>query len=317
MYRLFIISCLSSYLIACDSNQTESNQSDDLNMPISAGQDGGTMAGDNMSPADTDPGGDNAGETTAGTASAGEMQAGEAIAGAESAGESMAGAESAGEIMAGEIMAGETMAGETNNEVDYGDAQIGTAFFDSGSSQLILSNAPVPCEQISALAPYLPDEAGHHAGSLLTPPTYPFTVSLIEYTLEEPPDIVTCNSGLAHQLELSILSAEQEIPSQPSIEAIRSVKLDIPAANSDTERRVILQNLIDPFILNEGERLLVSIALVAEGDQHLCIAVCEDQSPVSGLELWSNSAEAPYNWVGIDSFDISSEFIIKAIGSLP
>ncbi|MAD61891.1 MAG: hypothetical protein CMH49_10345 [Myxococcales bacterium] len=307
MYRLFIISCLSSYLIACDSNQTESNQSDDLNMPISAGQDGGTMAGDNMSPVDTDAGGDEAGETTAGMASAGEMQAGEA----------MAGAAGAGEIMAGAAGADEIMAGETNNEVDYGDSRTGTAFFDSGSSQLILSNAPVPCEQVSALAPYLPDEAGHHAGSLLTPPTYPFTVSLIEYTLEEPPDIASCNSELAHRLELSVLSAEQELPSQPSLEAIRSVTLEIPAANSDTERRVILQNLIDPLILNEGERLLISISLMAEGDQHLCIAVCEDQSPVSGLELWSNSAQAPYNWVGIDSFDISSEFMIKAIGSLP
>ena len=306
MYKFFIISCLSFYLIGC-----ESNQNDDLSTPINAEQDGGT-AGDSMSPEDASAGGDPISEIMAGAESAGEI-----MAGAESAGEAIAGSESAGEAMAGASNAGENIAGEMSNDADYGDTRTGSGFFDTGTSQLVLSNAPVPCEQISALAPYLPDEAGHHAGSLLTPPAYPFTVSMIEYTLEEPPDIATCNSELAHQLELSILSAEQEVPSQPALEAIRSVKLDIPAANSDTERRVILQNLIDPFVLNEGERLLVSVSLAADADQHLCIAVCSDQPPVAGLELWSNSAEAPYNWVGIDSFDISSEFIIKAIGSQP
>lgn len=307
MFRFFVISCLSFYLMAC-----ESDQSNDTDMPLNAGQEGGVTAGDESSAGES-----NAGEATAGEVIAGESSAGESSAGEVSAGEVSAGEVMAGESSAGEVMAGETMGGESISEIDYGNSQTGTAFFDSGASQLVLSNAPVPCEQISALAPYIPDEAGHHAGSLLTPPAYPFTVSLIEYTLEEPPDIASCNSGLAHRLEISILSANQDLPSQPGTEAIRSVSLEVPAANSDTERRVILQNLVDPFVLNDGERLLVSVSLMAESDQHLCIAVCEDQTAVAGLELWSNSAEAPYNWVGIESFDLSSEFIIKAVGSLP
>ena len=83
-----------------------------------------------------------------------------------------------------------------------------------------------------------------------------------------------------------------------------------------TERRVILHNLDEPLILTEGERILISVSLVAESPRHLCIAVCEDESGYAGLDLWSNSADTPYDWIGLDQFQLDSEFLTKAVGSI-
>ena len=209
----------------------------------------------------------------------------------------------------------ETETAGTEITEEYGNSQVGTGTYPSGANQLILSNAPLPCEQISAIAPYLPDEAGHHAASVLTPSAYPFTVSMIEYTLEEPPDISTCNSSLAHRLEISVLAADQALPTSPQTEAVQFISLDIPSSIMDTERRVILQNLTEPIVLSEGERLMVSVSLEAVNAEHLCIAVCEDEMALANLELWSNRPNTPYDWISMSEFGINSEFLIKAIGN--
>ena len=89
----------------------------------------------------------------------------------------------------------------------------------------------------------------------------------------------------------------------------------IPQAVTPTERRVIIQGFEeDPLVLNEGERLLVSISLAAEGTDHLCIAACEEEPARSGMELWSNAESAPYDWVELDSFGLTSELMISVIG---
>ena len=181
--------------------------------------------------------------------------------------------------------------------------------------QLILSNAPRPCEQRTTISPYLPDEAGHHAASLLTPSSYPFTVSAVEYTLEEPPDIMSCKSELAHRIELTVLSAAQAPLAAPATEARAHRSVLVPQAMMPTERRVILQGFEEePLVLNEGERLLVSISLAAEGADHLCIAACEDEPARRGMEFWSNAESAPYDWVELGTFGLTTELMISVIG---
>jgi hypothetical protein len=81
-------------------------------------------------------------------------------------------------------------------------------------------------------------------------------------------------------------------------------------------RRVIRQFLEETITLTQGQRLLVSVSLVASGDQHLCIAVCEDESSIEGTEFWSGAAEAPYMWSDMVSFGITSPFMIEATGTI-
>jgi hypothetical protein len=79
---------------------------------------------------------------------------------------------------------------------------------------------------------------------------------------------------------------------------------------------VIIQLLEEPITLVEGERLLVSIPLIAEGDEHLCMSVCDTEQASPGSTLWSNSAAPPFNWVELSSFGLTSEPIIRVIGAV-
>ena len=269
-----------------------------------------------------------AGEISSGEIAAGQVSAGEVLAGEISAGEVSAGEVSAGEVSAGEVSAGDTPAGEVSaGEVSAGDMPAGEtpigeipvndgtyAYPGVNSGQYILTNAPIPCVQVSSVAPYLPDEAGHHIGGIFTPPQYPFTVELIEYTLEEPPDVPSCRSELGHRLEISAISAGQAPPSQPADEAIAHLSFDIPSATMSTERRVIIQLLEEPLTLNNGERLLVSVALDAEGDDHLCAAICEDEVATPNSTLWSGASAAPYAWSELSAFGITGELLMRVVG---
>lgn len=276
-----------------------------------------------MSGAEAEGGADPAAGVRVGGVEAGDQEPGGGSAGVEPvAGVVMGGASTAGEPIAGSLEGGAEQ-GEEPVSAGAGGAPAGGSanppvthvYPGATEGQLILSNAPRPCERRTTISPYLPQEAGHHAGALLTPPSYPFTVSIIEYTLEEPPDIVTCKSELAHRLELSVLRADQAPPASPSSEAISHLSLEIPQAMAPTERRVILQNLTEPLVLSEGERLLVSVSLTAEGAEHLCIAACEDEPARRGAEFWSNAAQAPYEWVELGSFGLTSELMISVIGA--
>lgn len=295
-------------LIACDADEPTpeaqmggTEEGGGGSNPTAGARVGGAEAG-NPAPS----GGSAGGKPEAGVMMGGTPRAGEPVAGSVEGG-AEGDAEQGGEpVVAG--AGGGSAGGSTNPSLTH-------VYPGATEGQVILSNAPRPCERRTTISPYLPDEAGHHAGSILTPSSYPFTVSMIEYTLEEPPDIPSCKSELAHRLELSVLSAEQPPPASPSSEAIRHISLEVPQAMAPTERRVILQNLADPITLNEGERLLVSVSLIAEGADHLCIAACEDEPARRGAEFWSNAPQAPYDWAELGSFGLTSELMISVIAA--
>ncbi len=312
MKRYFLIYsiCLITFFACEDEGNTagETTAGETTAGEITAGE---TTAGE------TTAGETTAGETTAGETTAGETTAGEITAGETTAGETTAGEITAGETTAGETTAGETTAGETTAGETTAGETTGTRTYPGVTrDQIILSNAPIPCNQVSAIAPYLPDEAGHYAASLLTPPSYPFELTTIEYTLEEPPDIPSCTSDLAHRIEVAVLTEDQLPPAELSEAAREHLIFEVPAAMMNTERRVILQSLEIPLVVNEGERLLITLSLLAEGEDHLCIAVCEDEPAGEGLELWSNAASSPFDWTPLLEFGIRSEFLIRAIGKL-
>ena len=189
------------------------------------------------------------------------------------------------------------------------------AFPGIREGQYTLSNAQVPCERISAIAPALPAEAGHLAGAALTPPRYPFVVDAVQYSLEEAPDIPTCNSTFAHRVELTVLN-QGALPARPSTDGVSAQVIMVPDSPGLSGRRVIRQILETPITLEEGQRLLISVSLEAQGSEHLCIAVCEDQNAVNGGNFWSNAAGEPYQWSDLTSFGIFAPLVIEATGDI-
>ena len=105
-------------------------------------------------------------------------------------------------------------------------------------------------------------------------------------------------------------------PADPATDAVYHQRFEIPLNAQLTGRRVVRQFLEERITLEEGQRLLVSVSLIASGDEHLCVAVCEDTVSAQGREFWSNAATPPFAWADMKSFGINAPFIIEATGDV-
>ncbi|MGB0646489.1 MAG: hypothetical protein ACPGQS_04895 [Bradymonadia bacterium] len=152
------------------------------------------------------------------------------------------------------------------------------------------------CTQIGLVGPVLPAEAGHRAATVFTPPQYPFAVEAIGYELLTSEESPSCSSRFAHKLELMVINGANGLPSDPEREIQRLRTYDVPEDTGPDDGRAIRVTLPNPLYLIEGERLVISIELAAEGERHLCLSRCMDRDAPPGTDWWSNAAIPPYSW---------------------
>ena len=170
-----------------------------------------------------------------------------------------------------------------------------------------VSNIPEDCVFDNAIGPILPDEAGHFAGTALTPPSYPFRFERVGYVLGGEND---CTTALAHEV---IVFAASEMPpsNNPSDSGGRT--LAVPAGADVNGDRVMEVDLGDPITVSQGA-LVVAVKLVAAGDESLCLRSCATGGE-SGEDWWSNAAAEPFAWADmLDAFGFTSQFAIDAVG---
>ncbi len=156
------------------------------------------------------------------------------------------------------------------------------------------------CELWTYVAASAADD-GHLAAVRLTPPSYPFVATEIQYELVgQQPD---CDTGIAHRIELS--SGWGVMP--PATPSQILVVHDTPA----TERvRVVTKELVQPVELVAGMHLFVAVELVAGSS---CIAACARVTD-TGRDYVSTTVHEPHSWIPIASAHTSVHFRIGANG---
>lgn len=190
---------------------------------------------------------------------------------------------------------------DATSNSDAGQSLDDVAMIDGGTpasdgSQITVRNTPDMCDRVALLAPSLPSEAGHYVASVFTPPIYPFAIEAIEYSLVSNDDVATCDGSLAHQVLLFALDADSPMPATPSATGLGYRPYNVPdAPNSQAGRQVSITVPI-PLILTEGQRAAVAIQFATRGDQHICVATCEVDDAVRGIDWWSNAASSPFRW---------------------
>jgi hypothetical protein len=136
-----------------------------------------------------------------------------------------------------------------------------------------------------------PGEAGHLYAVRLTPPSYPYAVTSIQYELVGG---AGCLITSDHRVEVFV-STETVPPNAPTLVAT----IDIDGAAAEGASFAVESTLQDEVVLLDGEHLFVAVELpIVEGS---CIAVCKD-APVVDRDYWSNAAASPYNWATLASF---------------
>ena len=177
------------------------------------------------------------------------------------------------------------------------------------------SNAPTPCRMGSVVGPNIPQEVGHWAASTLTPPSYPFSVTEVQYDLMNRGSD-RCTNTLAHTTQVFVINGMGAPVALPATDGGQFLSMPIRANENAEAKRSVRLVLERPIELQDGQRLVVSIQLTATDNQRLCMGMCDDEESPIGQEWWSNSAESPFNWQDMNAdFRIRGEFVISASGN--
>ncbi len=163
-------------------------------------------------------------------------------------------------------------------------------------------NNNAECLEWGAISP-AEGEAGHLYAARLTPPSYPFEVTEVQYELMGGGE---CDSTTAHRVEVFVDSATTPSNS-PTI-----TQLDISATGTTEFVRVVTAQLPSPITLQTGEHLFVAVELVTI--EASCIATCGGAT-VADRDWWSNAVAAPYSWATLASFNFDVHARIGANGT--
>ena len=182
---------------------------------------------------------------------------------------------------------------------------------DAGSTGVWLFNAP-PVDPPTLLTPD-PGEEGNWAAARLTPPGYPFDVSIVSYTVGDgAAGNVTCSGTHSHQLQLYAASSVAP-PATPTPD----MDITVPAATPEQIGhlgRTVTQDIDPPLRLAQGEHLFVAIQLGGTYPEVLCLQVNDVDAAEGNRNYWSGALAPPFSWVQLDSFGLDGSLLISAYG---
>ncbi len=168
-----------------------------------------------------------------------------------------------------------------------------------------------PCTDANT---YVSPDAGNEgqlAAGRLTPPTYPFQVTSIEYELVmNDPASAPCDATLAHRVEIYVDT--NVTPSNTPVIAATFDVAAMPGIPVNTHR-LVTRTLATPITLTAGQNLFVAVELAGTGPDHLCIPLCAGTG-ADDRNYWSNATMPPYNWATLASFNNMDNLRVGANG---
>lgn len=173
-----------------------------------------------------------------------------------------------------------------------------------------LTNNSAACEA-TTVAPYAGEES-HWIAERLTPPSYPFTVTKVRYTLfSGPQNSVTCDNGLAHQADVFVGTAV--IP--PATPAVVE-HFDVPASADVPGLKIFDHALATPLTLEAGEFLFVAVQNAGTSPNDCtCFGSCEGAPFTEDANYWSYAGAPPYAWDTLESSQIKVNYTVCADGA--
>lgn len=143
-------------------------------------------------------------------------------------------------------------------------------------------------------------EDGHLAAAQLTPPSYPFVITSIQYVLV-PPENNNCETGLAHQVDLFV-GTDITLLTDPDTMPPNGRHFDVPAETNLTEDRLVTLEVNPPLEIASGD-LFIAVKFGGMFPDHvLCVGSCGGPAFKIDRNWWSNAAMPPYSWQELSSF---------------
>ncbi len=165
-------------------------------------------------------------------------------------------------------------------------------------------SADPECGDRSWVFPSLPQENGHWLLERLDAPADPFWVDSVVYWMDHTDE---CDAGVEHRVRLYI--SDQGNPGvNPTFAAETTVALSSPTAGFNS----VEASFGEPVAVNAGDHLFVAIEMLGSSEAYSCVGLCGlEPSPST---LWSNSANPPFDWEEMSSFDLDGAVGLEGRG---
>jgi hypothetical protein len=196
--------------------------------------------------------------------------------------------------------AGDTSSGDASSDSAGGDA-------DAGLTRLTLIDDGVCPEEAHIFAS--PGEHGHWYAAVFVPPAHPFTVTNIEYPLNNSDE--GCDASTEHLVQVYTVTDTTVPPADPTV--IHELTVAEPASADPSV--LVTQTLPTPVVLTAGQNIVVAVEMRELGADGVCVVSCfpgEHDDQV----YWSNAADPPYAWTTLVSFELDTAPRIEALGIL-
>jgi hypothetical protein len=167
----------------------------------------------------------------------------------------------------------------------------------------LLTNAAT-CANLNSVLP-LAGEESHYIAARLTPPSYPFSVTDVQYTLSSGGD---CVPGLAHQVQVYATTTTTP-PGTPVVHET----IPVPTIATTMDRMVSLP-LNAPLVLTAGEHLIIAIQNSGVSPNVTCVVTCDDVNAIADRNWWSNAGAPVFPWATLSSFGLDTTVMADAIG---
>lgn len=173
-----------------------------------------------------------------------------------------------------------------------------------------VTNTPEECPGSSISAGE--GENGHWAVSRLTPPVYPWRVDEVAYQLlaEGSTAFDDVCGLLDHRVALFIGGDD---PAREPVFVEEGAAADL---TSEEQNLGLVWELEGDIVVEEGESVYVMIEMRIDEDagERSCIIACVDGGD-DDRNLWSNAAEAPYDWATLASFGLDYTYAVGLRGT--
>ncbi len=188
---------------------------------------------------------------------------------------------------------------------------LGLLVSSSASAGEVLTNYDTLCADNGALGPG-PGEEGHLAATRLATLDVPFEVTAVRARLHHGSvGGVMCDASTPRQLIVWKSTSDT-----PDVQPSNAVTMTFPTEETLGEERLIESSLDTPIVLNEGEYLWAAVDFGGTQPNVGCIKTCRSNAE-EGLNFWSNSAEAPYDWADLATIGANGNLWVEVVGNPP
>lgn len=184
-----------------------------------------------------------------------------------------------------------------------------TAGDTDAAAPITLRNAPETCSRELHVGPS-PGEEGSVLAARFAPSDAPFSATRFTYVVSNETAWETTCVGTGEHTVVAYVSGT----GSPPADGVAVATVTFPADATTAPTRVLEADFPSPIRLELGQELFLGLVTSGTAPDVSCARVCLDDPYTEGMDWWSQTTAAPYDWVALGSLGMTAHIQASVSG---